>query len=117
MRDVSELDNLKDEIGRNLKGEAVVLPWKTGRSLRSAGMDEVTGLPLTPLAALDLHNTVPSSIADKLAGEMQRVVLMDRISEGALDRAEALGVPLVVQETQEEADLRAAVEWHKDNDV
>jgi len=112
MRDETELDNLQDDIRRNLKGEPVVLPWRTGRALRSAGPDPSNpeGTPLTPLAALDLTATVPTAMADRLAAEFARAATVDRVSEGVLDHAEALAVPLVVQETQEEADARAALE-------
>lgn len=105
MRDTTELDNLKDDIRRNLKGEKVKMPWQTGRPLRSAGMSE-SGEPITPLAALNLHEAVPTDVADRFARELQRAALHDSISEGCLDRAEAMGVPLVVQETWDEAQER-----------
>lgn len=106
MRDHTELDNLKDEIGRNLKGEAVMLPWKTGRPLRSAGMNEATGEPLTPLAALDLHATVPQHVQDSLAREFSRCATMDRVSEGLLDHSAAQGETITEQELWHEAEAR-----------
>lgn len=116
MRDTTELDNLSDDIRRNLKGEAVVMPWQVGRPLRSAGMDTATGMPLTPLAALDLAATVPPEVANRLASELGRAKMVDAVGEGVLDHAERLGVPLMVEETQEEADERAAEERGGGND-
>src|SRR6266542_2050987 len=117
MRDTTELDGLRDEMGRNLKGELVKLPWQTGRPLRSAGMDEATGLPVTPLAALDLAALVPPAAAERLAAELRRAVTLDAAAEGLLDHAEESGEGVVVQETQEEADVRRDKELATNGDV
>lgn len=106
MRDTTELEGLSDDIRRNLKGDEVQMPWRTGRPLRSAGPGKDGFTPLTPLEALDLAALVPEAAAGRLAAELHRVALHDNISEGVLDHAIAQGVPLSVQETQEEADAR-----------
>src|ERR1700692_3961746 len=106
MRDTTELDNLKDETMRNLKGEQVVVPWRTGRPLRSAGMTD-EGTPLTPLPARNLAAVVPEGVADKLAGEFNRATVLDRASQGVCDIADAL----LVEETQDEADARVEQAW------
>jgi len=108
MRDETELDDLKDEIGRNLKGETVALPWRTGRPLRGSGLhpDPNVDRPFTPLEALDLHATVPPRVADTVGREFDRAAIVDAVSEGVLDTAAAMGHEIIEQETWDEAEAR-----------
>jgi hypothetical protein len=116
MRDTTELDNLQDDI-RNLNGKSVTMPWKIGRPLRSSGLDPSTDTPLTPLKALDLDAIVPDAIVSKLTDELNRAVINDKISEGVLDHAENLGIPLIEQEQWWEANNRQAADNIADSEI
>jgi hypothetical protein len=104
MRDETELDNLKADIRTSRDGKPVVMPWRTGRPLRSTGhTDPETGLPVTPLTELDLKAVVTPEEVARLGREFERVKLQDAVSEGCLDNAEAEGTPLVSEEQWWEA--------------
>jgi hypothetical protein len=106
MRDTSEFDNLEADV-RMSHGKELTMPWKTGRALRSAGVNAL-GEPITPLAALDLNALVTAGEKAALSRELDRVVMHDAISEGVLDMAERQGVPLLSEEQWWEADNQTA---------
>jgi hypothetical protein len=105
MRDATELDNLTADT-RMSHGKELTMPWKIGRGLRSAGTNAL-GEPITPLAALNLHELITPTEMSSLNRELDRVLLHDAVSEGVLDIAEALGVPLTEEEQWWEADTQS----------
>ena len=115
MRDETELDNLKADIRMSKSGE-IRMPWKIGRPLRSAGAGP-DGMPISPLAAVKLAEVASPTEQAALGREMDRVVIHDAISEGVLDQAEAMGVPLEVVDQwfeldeQSQADEAEVAEW------
>lgn len=110
MQDKSELDGLRPNVGTSF-GKPVTLPWSTGRALRSAGRTNPrTGLPVTPLDALNLPAAVTPAESARLDRELAKARVQDAASEGVLDHAAAMEVPLEVSEQWWEAQPQAAVD-------
>lgn len=110
MRDATELDNLKADIRESPNKAKIEMPWRIGRPLRSGGMNPVTGEPVTPLAALNLHKVMSPREVASLGRELDRTVILDQVSEGVLDQAEQQGVVLQSEDTPYDVDVQV----HKD---